>query len=77
MVRMEDRTHTSYIGCFTLDLYCKNRYLDDYNHEKQYAPMQFVGKTLGECKAQARQAGWILSKEHAVCPLCKRRGFRG
>lgn len=65
------------VGCYTLDLYCDEdgcpndcaRYTSD---GRGAPPGQFTGETGGECRSQAKRAGWKLTRRdgegHASCP---------
>jgi hypothetical protein len=59
------------VGGYALDLYCD---LTNPNHEFGQFPEQFVGKTLSECKKEAREKGWIIRKRGKdTCPKCSKK----
>lgn len=57
-----------WVGCYSLDLYCK------YNascHEYGEFPHNYTGQFGGKCRARAARAGWILHKDGTTtCPKC-------
>jgi hypothetical protein len=72
------------VGCYTLDLYCRNYIPGNVPHNftpvcmaaDAYGPkhqaFQFTGHTLAQAKAQARKAGWMFRDGDAECPWCVR-----
>ena len=60
------------VGGYTLDLYCDEK---DCKHEydPRWHPVQYVGELGSRCRKQARQDGWLLSRdEKTKCPDCMR-----
>ena len=61
------------IGCYTLDLYCdndKSGVKEDGTHDWREFPHPFTGETFAVCAREARGRGWIISKNHDLCPKC-------
>lgn len=60
-----------YVGGYTLDLYC-----DETDPAKSDQPAhngvpdQYFADSRAACLAAARQRGWIISKQHHLCPQC-------
>lgn len=56
------------VGGYSLHLYC------DCNlatHPFDAFPDEYVGETEGQTRREARNAGWILTRDRkAICPLC-------
>jgi hypothetical protein len=65
------------VGCYTLDLYCRNSAVSrkDRLHKckgSEYdQPGQFTGYNEREAKAEAKNLGWVFSKGDVTCPWCK------
>lgn len=64
----------SWVGCYSMDLYCDNwKGARDEVHGWGKFPAQYTGDTRAQCAAQARRAGWLVgaSDRRALCPLCR------
>ncbi len=67
------------VGGYTLDLYCDGDYpghahgwIDIEDVNRGTFPVQFVGRSERECKAEARKHGWRLRNSKVLCPMCKK-----
>jgi hypothetical protein len=64
----------TWAGCYSLDLYCdrEDEAWPNGRHSFQEFPHQYTAETGGECRAQARKAGWLVGKKgsYAICPKC-------
>ena len=68
------------VGCFVLDLYCRNVIPQDGSDSKKkcqnknnfnHGPFCFIGETRGEAVKAARSIGWVLGRDgDATCPFC-------
>lgn len=63
------------VGCYTLDLYCKNYpepwVKSDRHDYKEHFPTAYTGHTLAECKRDARRDGWRFTRDgDCICPIC-------
>jgi hypothetical protein len=84
--------HMSIVGCYTLDLYCRNNwlkshdvpleernaaYLEDQRNHGETRVEQFTGETYGGCKRKAQANGWIFHRDDDVtCPMCAKKKLR-
>lgn len=68
----------SWVGCYSLDLYCDNyKGGRDEIHGWGNFPVQYTAERGGDCRAQARAAGWRLGRDcSAICPKCVAAGRR-
>lgn len=56
------------VGCYSLDLYCRNESRHD-----SVRPAQFTGRTFAACKRDAIASGWRFHLDGDVsCPRCVR-----
>lgn len=71
----------SWAGCYSLDLYCdKQEKWPDGVHGYNEFPHQFTAETGGDCRSQARKAGWLVggkSTSYAICPKCSGKPTNG
>lgn len=65
------------VGCYSLDLYCDTGHRKDGTTEEYNLadPGQFTGQTEGDCKRDARRAGWLFRRDGTVyCRECVKTG---
>ena len=65
------------VGGYTLDLYCD---LKDcvHRYDPNWHPAQYVAELGTSCRKQARQDGWLLSRDGtAMCADCRREPDEG
>lgn len=65
------------VGAYTLDLYCDNLNIkdgkteDEYHHQYDEFPCQFIFNTEQRCIRAARDKGWLFTRDgKAFCPKC-------
>lgn len=68
-------------GCYSLDLYCDNEDAKTVNHDAKAQrgehrfnefPSQYTAETGGECRRDARRAGWLFTRDgRHYCPRCR------
>jgi hypothetical protein len=62
------------VGCYDLNLYC-----DEPGHKprpaQDGADAEYCAETGGECRRDARKAGWKLQMRNsrAICPTCAKQ----
>lgn len=69
----------TWYGCYSLDLYCDNfTGAKDEVHGFGKFPWQYTAETGGECRSEARKAGWIVRGDgSAICPKCSGKKAKG
>lgn len=54
-------------GAYTLDLYCD---VKNPAHTYNEFPHQYFHEYGAKCRAAARKAGWLLTRDRDLCPKC-------
>jgi hypothetical protein len=65
------------VSCYSMDLYRVNIPTGVWKHDDMtygYGTGQFIGRTEGECKGEARRKGWRFVGGDVICPHCVKAG---
>ncbi len=60
------------VGGYALDLYCENENDSKYTHQYNEFPHRYAYELGSTCRRMARKDGWLLSRNRAICPKCRK-----